>query len=91
MNFPKGFIWGTASSSYQIEGGYNRDGKGLSVWDVFCRNRGVIAGDSDGQTACCYYDKYEEDIKLMADAGIKAYHGQEFFLMEMIQKLIRQV
>ncbi|MCI6164604.1 MAG: family 1 glycosylhydrolase [Lachnospira sp.] len=73
MNFPKDFIWGTASSSYQIEGGYNRDGKGLSVWDVFCRNHGVIAGDSDGKTACCYYDKYEEDIKLMADAGIKAY------------------
>lgn len=70
MNFPKDFIWGTASSSYQIEGAYNRDGKGASIWDTFCRKDGAIAEGSDGTIACSYYDKYEEDIRLMAEAGI---------------------
>lgn len=73
MNFPKDFIWGTASSSYQIEGAYNRDGKGASIWDTFCRKDGAIAEGSDGTIACGYYDKYEEDIRLMAEAGIRAY------------------
>ena len=66
INFPKDFIWGTASSSYQTEGAYNRDGKGASIWDTFCRKDGAIAEGSDGTIACGYYDKYEEDIRLMA-------------------------
>ena len=73
INFPKDFIWGTASSSYQTEGAYNRDGKGASIWDTFCQKSGVIADSSDGTLACCYYDNYEEDIRFMADAGIRAY------------------
>ena len=56
IHFPKDFIWGTASSSYQTEGAYNRDGKGASIWDTFCQKSGVIADSSDGTLACCYYD-----------------------------------
>lgn len=88
INFPKDFIWGTASSSYQTEGAYNRDGKGASIWDTFCQKSGVIADSSDGTLACCYYDNYEEDIRFMADAGIRAYrflfHGRGFFQTAMI-------
>ena len=51
INFPKDFIWGTASSSYQTEGAYNRDGKGASIWDTFCQKSGVIADSSDGTLA----------------------------------------
>ena len=46
MNFPKDFIWGTATSAYQIEGAYNRDGKGVSIWDTFCHTPGKINVDA---------------------------------------------
>ena len=83
INFPKDFIWGTASSSYQTEGAYNRDGKGASIWDTFCQKSGVIADSSDGTLACCYYDNYEEDIRFMADA-VFLFHGRGFFQTAMI-------
>ena len=87
INFPKDFIWGTASSSYQTEGAYNRDGKGASIWDTFCRKDGAIAEGSDGTIACGYYDKYEEDIRLMARrvSGHTVFpsHGPGFFQMAM--------
>jgi len=52
MNFKKDFIWGTATSSYQIEGGAQEDGKGLSIWDVFTREEGKIFEGHTGELAC---------------------------------------
>ena len=73
MSMNNDFVWGTASSAYQIEGAHNRDGKGPSIWDTFTATHGHTAHDDTGETACCHYDLYEEDIKLMAQLGIKAY------------------
>ena len=71
--FPEGFTWGTATSSFQIEGAWNVDGKGLSIWDTFCKNKSNIADKSNGHIACDHYHKFEEDILLMKSLGIKAY------------------
>lgn len=73
MTFPKGFVWGAASAAYQVEGGYNSDGKGLSVWDVFAHTSGNVSGDNNGDTACDSYKLYKEDVKMLADMGLKAY------------------
>ena len=73
MAFRDDFIWGAASSSYQIEGAPYEDGKGASIWDLFCREPGTIAYDHTGDAACDYYHKYEEDIRLMAQLNIKNY------------------
>ena len=62
MRFPKGFIWGAATSSYQIEGAYEEDGKGLSVWDAFCRKEGAINNGDNGDMACDHYHRYREDV-----------------------------
>lgn len=73
MLFPKKFVWGAAASSYQIEGATFEDNKGLSIWDHFCRQPGKIFNGDTGETACNHYHCYKDDIKLMADIGIKAY------------------
>jgi 6-phospho-beta-glucosidase len=71
--FPAGFLWGAASAAYQVEGGWNEDGKGPSVWDVFCREPGRTFHNSNGDVAVDHYHRYEEDIALMAEMGLKAY------------------
>ena len=71
--FPEGFDWGTASASYQIEGGWDADGKGESIWDRFCHTHGNITDNSSGDVSCDFYHRYEEDIKLVKDLGIKVY------------------
>lgn len=71
--FPEDFIWGTATSSYQIEGAANADGKGPSIWDSFCTIPGKIAQAETGNTACDHYHKFKEDIQLMKEMGVKAY------------------
>ena len=71
--FPDGFLWGTATSSYQIEGAWNEDGKGLSNWDVFSHKPGKIKDNTTGDVACNHYHLYREDIKLMKELGYKAY------------------
>ncbi len=71
--FPKGFVWGAAASSYQIEGAVEEDGKGPSIWDVFCKRRGAIFGGQTGDAACDHYHRYREDVALMGDLGLKAY------------------
>ena len=71
MKFPAGFLWGTATSSYQVEGRGER--KADSIWDVFCRMPGKIKDSSNGDIADDHYHRYPEDIALMARAGIKAY------------------
>lgn len=71
--FDKNFLWGTASSSYQIEGAFTEDGKGLSIWDTFSNKPGNIAHDENGNKACDHYHRYREDISLMKNLGLQAY------------------
>lgn len=73
MSFPKGFVWGAAAASYQIEGGAAEDGKGPSVWDRFCRQPGKIQLGNTGDVACDHYHQYTEDARLMGEIGLKAY------------------
>lgn len=73
MRFRKDFTWGIAAASYQIEGGSFEDGRGLSVWDTFCRKEGVIWRRQNGDVACDHYHRYKEDVSLMKGLGIKAY------------------
>ncbi|MGC8765951.1 MAG: GH1 family beta-glucosidase [Brevinematia bacterium] len=73
IRFPDGFLWGTATSSYQIEGAWNEDGKGLSNWDVFSHKKGKIKDNTTGDVACDHYHLYKEDVKLMKELGYKAY------------------
>ena len=73
MSFSKDFVWGAAASSYQIEGAAREDGKGLSVWDVFCQKEGAIWGGQSGDVACDHYHKYKEDVALMKQIGLRAY------------------
>ncbi len=73
IQFPKGFIWGAATSSYQIEGAWNEDGKGESVWDVFSHTPSKIKNGDTGDVACDHYHRYKEDVQLMKEIGLKAY------------------
>jgi beta-galactosidase len=73
ITFPKDFIWGTATSAYQIEGAWNKDGKGPSVWDAFCMIPGKIANGESGNIACDHYHRYKEDVQLMKAMGLKYY------------------
>jgi beta-glucosidase len=73
MSFPRDFIWGAAAASYQIEGAALEDGKGLSIWDMMCRQPGKIWEDNTGDISCDHYHRYQEDIRLMAEIGLKAY------------------
>jgi len=69
----KNFIFGTATASYQIEGAAFSDGRGLSVWDVFCENKNNIEDASSGEIACNHYNLYRQDIELMSEMGAQAY------------------
>ena len=71
--FPKDFVWGVATSAYQIEGAADEDGKGPSIWDRFCRMPGSIADASDGDIACDHYHRWQEDLALIASLGVDAY------------------
>lgn len=72
-SFPKDFLWGSASAAYQIEGAWDADGKGPSVWDEYVRIPGTTYKGTNGDVAVDHYHRYKEDVKLMADAGLKAY------------------
>jgi beta-glucosidase len=72
-SFPNGFIWGTATSAYQIEGAVNEDGRGPSIWDVFSHTPGKIADNTNGDRANDHYHLYKDDIRLIKDLGVKAY------------------
>lgn len=71
--FPQGFIWGTATSSYQIEGAWNEGGKGESIWDRFSHTPGRIDNGDTGDIACDHYHRWREDIELMSWLGLDAY------------------
>lgn len=73
MNFPDGFLWGTATASYQVEGAVEEDGRGASIWDTFSHTPGKVYRGDTGDTACDQYHRLEEDLDLMAQLGIQAY------------------
>ena len=73
ITFPKGFLWGVASSSYQIEGAWNEDGKGESIWDRFSHTPGNIMNGDTGDIACDHYHLYKKDVALMRELGVQAY------------------
>jgi beta-glucosidase len=71
--FPKDFLWGTATSSYQIEGAVNEDGRGKSIWDIFSHTPGKIEDGSTGDRANEHYHRYKEDVALIKALGVRAY------------------
>ncbi len=71
--FPKGFWWGTATASYQIEGAWNEDGKGESIWDRFVHTPGKIKNGDTGDVACDHYHRWREDIALMRSLNLNSY------------------
>ncbi|MEA3365305.1 MAG: GH1 family beta-glucosidase [Candidatus Hydrogenedentes bacterium] len=73
LRFPDGFVWGTATASYQIEGAWDEDGRGPSVWDTFAHTPDKICDGSTGDTAVDHYHRYQEDVDLMAELGLNAY------------------
>jgi beta-glucosidase len=71
--FPGDFVWGVATSSYQIEGAVAEDGRGQSVWDTFCRKPGAIKDGHTGDVAADHYHRWAQDVGLMAELGVTAY------------------
>jgi len=71
--FPHNFIWGAATAAYQVEGAWDEDGRGESIWDRFSHTPGKVANGDTGDIACDHYHRYEEDIALMRKLGLKAY------------------
>jgi beta-glucosidase len=71
--FPNGFVWGTATSAYQIEGAVDEDGRGRSIWDTFAHTPGKIADHSNADHANDHYHRYKEDVRLIKELGVKAY------------------
>ena len=73
LTFPKDFLWGVAASAYQIEGAYNEDGKGESIWDRFTRWPAHILNGDNGDVACDHYHRMPDDVALMKELGIPLY------------------
>ena len=71
--FPPGFIWGTATSAYQVEGASREGGRGESIWDRFCRVPGAIGDASTGDAACDHYHLWKRDVALMKELGVSGY------------------
>eukprot|EP01024_Parvocaulis_polyphysoides_P048989 TRINITY_DN4707_c1_g1_i1.p1 TRINITY_DN4707_c1_g1~~TRINITY_DN4707_c1_g1_i1.p1 ORF type:complete len:565 (-),score=60.07 TRINITY_DN4707_c1_g1_i1:218-1723(-) len=72
-SFPEGFMWGTASSAYQVEGAWMQDGKGMSIWDAFSHTEGHINDKTTGDTAIDMYHKFKDDVQLMKNLGVTHY------------------
>ncbi|MGH2358791.1 MAG: family 1 glycosylhydrolase, partial [Candidatus Limnocylindria bacterium] len=73
MPFPPTFAWGVATAAYQMEGAVNEDGRGPSIWDAFSHKPGAVLNGDTGDIACDHYHRWEADVDLMADLGIRAY------------------
>src|SRR3954464_6660826 len=72
-SFPADFVWGAAAAAYQIEGAWNEDGKGESIWDRFSHTPGKVHNGDTGDMACDHYHRYRDDIALMQQLGLHAY------------------
>ncbi|MEO9256685.1 MAG: family 1 glycosylhydrolase, partial [Tepidiformaceae bacterium] len=73
LTFPDGFEWGAATAAYQIEGAYNEDDRGLSIWDTFSHQPGRTFQGENGDVACDHYHRYQDDVNLMASLGLQTY------------------
>lgn len=72
-NFPDHFLLGTSTSSYQIEGNYEGTGAGSSIWSTFCKQPGAVKNGDHGEIACDHYNRWQQDIALMKELGIRSY------------------
>ena len=73
LRFPDGFLWGTASASYQVEGAVDADGRGETIWDRFCRTPGKVTNGDTGDVACDHYNRSAEDVALMKRLAMRGY------------------
>jgi len=73
IRFPQGFLWGTATSSYQIEGAVCQDGRGPSIWDTQCHHTDLVRDGHTGDVAADHYNRWADDVDLMAELGQQAY------------------
>ena len=71
--YPRDFAWGAATAAYQIEGAWNTDGKGKSIWDTFAHTPGTISDGTNADVACDHYHLFKNDVRLMREMGIKHY------------------
>ena len=71
--FPADFTWGASTSSYQIEGAVDEDGRGQSIWDVFSHTPGMVKNGDTGDVACDHYHRWVEDVEWLARGGFNAY------------------
>ena len=71
--FRDDFLWGSASAAYQVEGAWNEGGKGESIWDIYTKIPGTTFKGTNGDIAVDHYNRYKEDVALMAEMGLKAY------------------
>ena len=73
LEFPPDFVWGSATASYQIEGGAAEGGRTPSIWDTFCHTPGRVLGGDTGDVAADHYHRWAEDVATDADLGLQAY------------------
>ena len=73
VSFPEGFVWGAATASYQIEGAWDEDGKGESIWDRFSHTPGRVKNGDSGDFACDSYHRSDEDVAILRELGLKSY------------------
>uniref|UniRef100_A0A3Q2Q2J2 Glucosidase, beta, acid 3 (gene/pseudogene) n=1 Tax=Fundulus heteroclitus TaxID=8078 RepID=A0A3Q2Q2J2_FUNHE len=71
--FPRDFAWGAATSAYQIEGGWQADGKGPSIWDTFCHEKRGVYGGQNGDVSCNSYELWEKDLECIQQLGLTHY------------------
>jgi beta-glucosidase len=74
LRFPDGFLWGAATSAYQVEGSPVADGAGVSIWHRFAHTPGNVVNDENGDVACDHYNRYRDDVELMREIGLSGYH-----------------
>ena len=82
--FPPGFVWGTATASYQIEGAVTADGRGPSIWDTFSHTPGAVWNGDTGDIACDHFHRMDEDIDLLAELNVSAFAGLEPGLSQLL-------